>query len=460
MSLQGPLRETLTLNNINNVTLVESALLDKVGTARLQFHGTPELGSLEIRDDDDEKSTQGTDVSTTTLDNYMQEQGIDCQTIKFVKMDVEGVEIKVIAGGSSLFEKASPIVQFESKNGNITDLNVDVVDAFESFGYTIYQLLSGPCLLVPYSPKHLCYVLNLFAIKPKQCEDLAARGLLLLPPAKIRSAALIAEQLDPNIEDRRGSDEVQEVLRRHPAAFVQLLQSLPAYKQLLCHWNIDLPGPEASAKHGKWWVDVSVQASLRPHLDAMNLYAIFCNKTMPCATRLLALHELRQRLPLLCSSDECSRGELLTYVRIGTDIGCRLQALEALHQLLKQDNLPRIWSGNAPLDTAETPLDDIFSIPFLAPRPSEQEMLQRDTAAAAGISLSQAAADAAWYEATVLFEKVRLQWHSLAYAPDSIIPLVLNSLRRIMELGFYKAETSGRLQVALERSRLPKNKFW
>ena len=457
MSLQGPLRETLTLNNITNVTLVESALLDKVGTARLQFHGTPELGSLEIRDDDDEKSTtQGSDVSTTTLDNYMQEQGIDCQTIKFVKMDVEGVEIKVITGGSSLFEEASPIVQFESQNGNITDLNVDVVDAFERRGYTIYQLLSGPCLLVPYSPKHLAYVLNLFAIKPKQSEDLAARGLLLLPPAKICSAVLIAEQLDTNIEDQRGSDEVQEVLRCHPAAFVQLLQSLPAYKQLLCHWNIDLPGPEASAKHGKWWVDVSVAASLRPHLDAMNLYAIFCNNAMPCATRLLALQELRQRLPLLCSSDECSRGELLTYVRIGSDIGCRMHALEALHQLLKQDNLPRIWSGNAPLDTAETTLDDIFSIPFLAPRLSEQEMLQRDTAAAAEISR----ADAAWYEATVLFEKVRLQWHSLSYAPDSVIPIVLNSLRRIMELGFYKAETSGRLQVALERSRLLKNKRW
>jgi len=456
LSLQGPLRETLTLNNITNVTLVESALLDKVGTARLQFHGTPELGSLEIRDDDDEKSiTQGTDVSTTTLDNYMQEQGIDCQTIKFVKMDVEGVEIKVIAGGSSLFEEASPIVQFESQNG-IT-LNVDVVDAFERRGYTIYQLLSGPCLLVPYSPKHLAYVLNLFAIKPKQCEDLAARGLLLLSPAKICPAALNAEQLDTNIEDRRGSDGVQEVLRCHPAAFVQLLQSLPAYKQLLCLWNIDLPGPEASAEHGKWWVDVSVAASLRPHLDAMNLYAIFCNNTMPCATRLLALQELRQRLPLLCSSDECSRGELLTYVRIGCDIGCRVEALEALHQLLKQDNLPRIWSGNAPLETAETPLNDIFSIPFLAPRLSEQEMLQRDTsAAAAGISQ----ADAAWYEATVLFEKVRLQWHSLAYAADSEIPVVLNSLRRIMELGFYKTETSGRLQVALERSRLLKNKLW
>ena len=69
--------------------------------------------------------------------------------------------------------------------------------------------------------------------------------------------------------------------------------------------------------------------------------------------------------------------------------------------------------------------------------------MQRDTsAAAAGISQ----ADEAWYEATVLFEIVRLQWHSLAYAPDSVIPSALKSLRRIMELGFYKSETSGRLQ--------------
>ena len=118
---------------------------------------------------------------------------------------------------------------------------------------------------------------------------------------------------------------------------------------------------------------------------------------------------------------------------------------------------PALSQACAPLDTAETTLDDIFSIPFLAPRLSEQEMLQRDTAAAAA-GISQA--DAARYEATVLLENVRLQWHSLAYAPDSLIPLVLNSLRRIMELGFYKAETSGRLQVALERSRLLKNKPW
>jgi FkbM family methyltransferase len=39
-------------------------------------------------------------------------------TVKFVKMDVEGAEVKVIAGGAALFEDASPIVLFEVRRAS------------------------------------------------------------------------------------------------------------------------------------------------------------------------------------------------------------------------------------------------------------------------------------------------------------------------------------------------------
>jgi hypothetical protein len=44
------LRATLTLNSVSNVALVNTALLDEIGTARLQFHGSPELSALETCD--------------------------------------------------------------------------------------------------------------------------------------------------------------------------------------------------------------------------------------------------------------------------------------------------------------------------------------------------------------------------------------------------------------------------
>jgi len=176
------LRQTLQLNGATNVELVEVALSDKDGTARLVSPGTPELGLLQEVAGDGPRALPGADVATITLDAFGSQSGMEMAAVRFVKMDVEGCEAKVLAGGRSLFDAHSPIVLFEVNNAG--QWNAEVVDAFKERGYGCYRLLPGLNVLVPVRPDDMdAYLLNLFALKPQQADELAARGLLLRQPA-------------------------------------------------------------------------------------------------------------------------------------------------------------------------------------------------------------------------------------------------------------------------------------
>ena len=109
------LRESLKLNGVTNVTVVDLALSDTVGTARLVAPGTPELGVLQT-DAAGDVGAAADSVLVTTLDAFKENGAIDYRNIRFVKMDVEGCETKVLNGGTSLFDEASPVVLFEVRS--------------------------------------------------------------------------------------------------------------------------------------------------------------------------------------------------------------------------------------------------------------------------------------------------------------------------------------------------------
>lgn len=111
------LRESLKLNGVTNVTVVDLALSDTVGTARLVAPGTPELGVLQADAAGDAGASAAADsVLVTTLDAFKEHGAVDYRNVRFVKMDVEGCETKVLNGGASLFDDASPVVLFEVRS--------------------------------------------------------------------------------------------------------------------------------------------------------------------------------------------------------------------------------------------------------------------------------------------------------------------------------------------------------
>src|SRR5207302_4544743 len=97
----------------------------------------------------------------------------------FVKIDAEGEEQRILAGGRAFFARYSPLVMFEIKAGDI--INENLRSHFPTLGYRLYRLWPGAPVLVPDDPNKPIdgYELNLFAAKPDRAAALAREGLLL-----------------------------------------------------------------------------------------------------------------------------------------------------------------------------------------------------------------------------------------------------------------------------------------
>ncbi len=145
------------------------ALADK--ETELFFPDSPDTELNSASDDE-----QGIRVSALPLNSFIHER-VDDKRI-FVKLDVEGMEVSVIAGGHRLFREAQPIVMFELKNG--LELNTVLPPLWKGLGYQIYHHIPGLDLLTPYTEDFQeDFLLNLFAIKPKTAQWLEQEGLLV-----------------------------------------------------------------------------------------------------------------------------------------------------------------------------------------------------------------------------------------------------------------------------------------
>jgi hypothetical protein len=101
------------------------------------------------------------------------------QRIDFIKLDAEGEEAKILAGGKRFFFEQSPLIMFELKHGK--HINMRLIQLFENLGYETYYLISSIGCLVPFDVNQPVdgYQLNLFACKPERSQQLAERGLLV-----------------------------------------------------------------------------------------------------------------------------------------------------------------------------------------------------------------------------------------------------------------------------------------
>jgi FkbM family methyltransferase len=94
----GYLRRHLELNGIRNVQVLEVAISDRVGTSFFQEEETGAMGRLE--------AGGNRRVATDTLDSLIRTQQL--APPRYIKMDIEGEELKALLGARACFERYKP----------------------------------------------------------------------------------------------------------------------------------------------------------------------------------------------------------------------------------------------------------------------------------------------------------------------------------------------------------------
>ena len=135
------LRQNIALNHFTNVLAFQVALKDTPGKAWL-YHGWDPVGnSLGM---DPLCGEEGEEVQTESLDNLLEENGVD--RVDVIKVDVEGAEELVLRGATKTLTTHSPVVIFEFNPGCADHLGLSPYGArnlLKSLGYEFVVL--GDC---------------------------------------------------------------------------------------------------------------------------------------------------------------------------------------------------------------------------------------------------------------------------------------------------------------------------
>jgi FkbM family methyltransferase len=228
------LEHNRALNDLSQLEVLAVALSDRVGQGRLMIGESSELNALG-------SGERGDEVSVTTLDLEQAKHG----WVKpdFVKMDVEGEEERIVAGGGHFFAAHCPLVMFETKVG--TSLNEPLRAAFRARGYRLYRQLGGAPILVGAEGDALDgFELNAFAAKPKRAAALEAEGWLVDPIAEWAPDGTALRRGLTAFRDQKFAPALRRQLGKDTAIDVDYRAALAGYAA----WRTpDLPAAERCA---------------------------------------------------------------------------------------------------------------------------------------------------------------------------------------------------------------------
>ena len=289
------LAAAIVANGTGWVQLEQQALSDHEGTAWLRTPGHSELNSLAPAAEPGALASEGAgeSVRLTTLDACLDRFG--WTEIDLLKIDAEGEEQRILAGGRRFFEETSPLVMFELKEG--ARLHLELIDSFQALGYRCFRLVPGLAALVPFDPAAGvdAYLLNLFAAKPDRIAALAAAGWLL-EGEPVESAGAASEESEPG----KGLPQ---------------LEALPYGQALapLWHGRADQPG---AAEH-----KAAILAWMRAR-----------DRGLPLPQRWAALRRSDSLLSPLCQPG-APASRCASLARVALDLGERERVLAALGHL-------------------------------------------------------------------------------------------------------------------------------
>lgn len=379
------LTESIAVNSFAQVQLEKSALSDRCGTATLSLDTNSELNAIVS---EPAPGSASETVPLLTLDECMQRQ--DWRDIDFLKIDAEGEEGRILAGGARFFAELSPLVQYEVKAGR--ELHLGLVQQFAALGYASYRLVPGLDLLVPFDPAAVPdgYLLNLFCCKADRAAGLAAQGFLF----------------DPRLPCEPGGSHPTPADARQMAAepryhWRHTLGRLGYGRQLTPHWPAGDSDPQLT--------------------EALALHALAHDIGQPISLRFLALEASLDRFSA-CLERQPQQLHGASVARVAAELGARAVAVAALQQLFTA------MQQTQPLDARQ---------PFLAPS-------SRFDAVAPGEAVGN------WLLAAATEELERLGSYSSFYTGKSAHP----RLELIHAIGLGSDEMHRRLHLVRKRFNL------
>lgn len=96
------LRDNIALNHLDNVVVVNAALCDSSGQMTFYACTDPSLSGFELQPN--ARLREVRTVNAMTLDDLLQSYGVD--QANWIKLDVEGAEIRVLQGGKDMLANA------------------------------------------------------------------------------------------------------------------------------------------------------------------------------------------------------------------------------------------------------------------------------------------------------------------------------------------------------------------
>jgi len=158
------IRKTSELNNVEHVTVVNKAVSSTNGAVRFGFNISSPSGSHVVSDSD----CTTRNVSACTLDQSFQEYSGNA----VILIDVEGLELEVLKGGSSLFERTRPLIIFEYNSISKEGFTIKDVQKTLGNGYSIYRLREDARLDRDFSNSWNAVAIHHNSIFKSICEDL------------------------------------------------------------------------------------------------------------------------------------------------------------------------------------------------------------------------------------------------------------------------------------------------
>lgn len=145
------LQDNLKLNNINNVSVSQTAVSDFSGTIALKMPamnawGLATIGANPLRFD----TVSEREVPCTHLDSFVRDNNI--KKVDFIKIDTEGAELYILRGAKEIILRDHPIILMEYNTTNMQQCNVtkeDIHHFLIEMGYTWEQVSSDDILCVP-----------------------------------------------------------------------------------------------------------------------------------------------------------------------------------------------------------------------------------------------------------------------------------------------------------------------
>ena len=123
----------------------QCALSDMRGeTDFVLVHEAPEYSGLRPRHYDMLVTTETIRVQTARLDDLFEAKA---HAIRYIKIDCEGGELKVLRGASNLLRRDRPVVSFECGDGSLESYDYDsgaIYDFFAAHDYGIWSITQLP----------------------------------------------------------------------------------------------------------------------------------------------------------------------------------------------------------------------------------------------------------------------------------------------------------------------------